>query len=152
MCLRDGDCNRRAHHHSGVHLRITRILRKIMKSKALIVFSTVIMALALMAQSTTQPAPSPSGNNPKACACCGGDTADSKTACCGKAASCCGKDGNCGKGSDCCQGKDGKSCPMMSKDSSGKMSCCADGKCSMSEKTGKSCCGGKMCPRSQAGA
>jgi hypothetical protein len=32
------------------------------------------------------------------------------------------------------------------------MSCCADGKCSMTSKNGKSCCSGKMCERPQAGA
>jgi hypothetical protein len=36
---------------------------------------------------------------------------------------------------------------MMSKDSSGKMTCCADSKCSMASKDGKACCGGKMCER-----
>jgi hypothetical protein len=41
---------------------------------------------------------------------------------------------------------------MMSKDKDGKMGCCADGKCPMSKgKDGKSCCGGKMCERPQAG-
>jgi len=119
-----------------------------MKSKALIILSTLAMALALMAQSNTPSASSPSVDNAKACACCNHSQADGKPACCGKDATCCGKDGSC------CQGKDGKTCPMMSKDQSSKMSCCSGGKCSMVSKTkdGKSCCGGKMCERPQAGA
>lgn len=119
-----------------------------MKSKALLIVSTTLMALALMAQSTTQNA-SPAGDNTsKACACCNHNQAD------GKKMECCGKDAKCcGSGGDCCKGKDGKTCPMMSKGSNGKMNCCADGKCSMtSNKEEKSCCGGKMCARPQAGA
>jgi hypothetical protein len=117
-----------------------------MKSKALIVCSTILMALALMAQSTTPTSPALSTNQAKSCACCNGGNADAKTACCGKDASC------CAKGGGCCQGKDRKQCPMMSKDSNGKMSCCSGGKCSMmSEKAGKKCCGGKMCERPQSG-
>ena len=123
-----------------------------MKSKILVVFSMLVMALALMAQSTTQTAPATPGDTAKSCACCNHNQADGKMACCGKDAGCC-KDGNCCKGSKCCQGKDGKSCPMMSKDSSGKMSCCADGKCSMmSENNGKGCCNGKMCQRPKTAA
>jgi len=120
-----------------------------MKSKLLVVFSTIVMALALMAQSTTQSTPAPSGANPKTCACCNHDQADGKMACCGKGADCCSKDANCCEGGQCCQGKD--ACPKMSKDSS-KMSCCS-GKCSMmSEKVGKSCCDGNKCPRPKATA
>src|SRR5690349_20228085 len=97
-----------------------------MKSKALLLASTILMALALMAQSTTQNAAPTVDNTAKACACCNHDQAD------GKKMACCGKDSKCcGSGGDCCKGKDGKTCPMMSKDSKGKMSCCADGKCSM---------------------
>lgn len=120
-----------------------------MKSKALIIASTLLMALALMAQSTTQSTPAPADNNAKSCACCDHAKADGKMACCGKDATC------CAKGGTCCQGKDGKkACPMMSKDSSGKMACCADGKCAMaSDKDGKRCCGGgNMCVRPQTGA
>lgn len=119
-----------------------------MKSKALLLVSTLLMALALMAQSTTQNATPTQDNTAKACACCNHDQADGKKmACSGKDAKC------CGSGGDCCKGKDGKACPMMPKDSNGKMSCCADGKCSMtSSKEGKGCCGGKMCARPQAGA
>jgi hypothetical protein len=117
-----------------------------MKSKALIVLSTLVMALALMAQSTTQPTATPNSDN-KACACCNHDKADAKM-------SCCGKDGACAKDGACCQGKDGKKCAMMSKDSSGKSDCCGEGKCPMTakDKSGKSCCGGKMCERPQVGA
>jgi hypothetical protein len=116
-----------------------------MRSKACVFFCTLLMAVMTMAQSATQTTPAPAGDNAKSCACC--NQADGKMACCGKGASCCSKDAECCKGGGCCQGKDGKSCPMMSKDSSGKMSCCADGKCSMASKDGKSCCGGKMCER-----
>ncbi len=125
-----------------------------MKSKALIFASTILMALALMAQSATQSAtqsaPAPDDNAAaKSCACCNHDKADGKMSCCGKDSKCCGKDGTC------CQGKDGKTCAMMSKDANGKMSCCGEGKCPMmSKKDGKaakSCCGGKMCARPQAG-
>ena len=118
-----------------------------MKSKALLLASTLLMAVALMAQSATQNAPATGDNSAKTCACCNHDQAD------GKKMECCGKDAKCcTSGGDCCKGKDGKACPMMSKDASGKMSCCADGKCSMSKKEGKGCCGGKMCARPQTGA
>jgi len=111
------------------------------------------MALALMAQSTTT-TPAPSSGDTKACACCNHDQADGKAACCGKDAACCAKGAASCKDGTCCQGKDGKACPMMSKDQNGKMSCCAGGKCPMmsKDKGGKSCCGGKMCERPQAGA
>ena len=122
-----------------------------MKSKALVLIGTFLMALALIAQST-QNTPTSSDNSAKACACCNHGKADGKMACCGKGSQCCGKDNSCGKDGSCCQGKDGKTCPMMSKDSSGKMQCCAGGKCTMaSEKDGKGCCGGKMCARPQSG-
>ena len=125
-----------------------------MKSKALIIASTLLMALALMAQSTPQSTPAPADNSAKSCACCNHAKADGKMACCGKDASCCAKGAACCKGGTCCQNKDGKACPMMSKDSSGKMACCSEGKCAMaSNKDGKGCCGGgKMCARPQSGA
>ncbi|MGD0929057.1 MAG: hypothetical protein ABR902_00265 [Candidatus Korobacteraceae bacterium] len=125
-----------------------------MKSKALVVLSTLVMALALMAQSTTQTNPAPGGNNTKTCGCCNHDQADGKVSCCGKDATACAKDASCCKDGKCCQGKDGKACPMMSKDQNGKMTCCAGGKCSMmsQNKGDKSCCGGKMCGLPQAGA
>jgi len=101
-----------------------------MKSKALILISTLLMALALIAQST-QSTPAPSDNTAKSCACCNHAQADGKTSCCGKDSSCC-------KGGSC--------------DSSGKMQCCAGGKCAMApDKEGKGCCGGKMCARPQSG-
>ena len=140
-----------------------------MKSKLLVILSTVIMALGLMAQSATQTTTPPAGDQSKACACCNHDQADGKMACCGKDGGCC-QDGKC-----CMMSKDGKDtmthehmmsgddkaanrCPMMAKDSNGKMSCCGkdggcckDGKCNMA-KDGKSCCDGKQCERPQAGA
>jgi hypothetical protein len=125
-----------------------------MKSKAFVVLSTLVMALALMAQSTIQTTPTPTGDNAKTCACCNHDQADGKMACCGKDSACCAKGAACCKDGNCCQGKDGKACPMMSKDQNGKMTCCAGGKCPMmsKDKDGKSCCGGKMCERPQTGA
>ncbi|MGC2112018.1 MAG: hypothetical protein WA655_21040 [Candidatus Korobacteraceae bacterium] len=123
-----------------------------MKSKILIVFSTLALALAMMAQSTTPTTPAPS-DNAKSCACCNHDQADGKMACSGKDGACCGKDAAGCKDGSCCQGKDGKACSMMSKDQNGKMTCCAGGKCPMmSKEKGKSCCGGKMCERPQSGA
>ena len=124
-----------------------------MKSKLLVIFSMLMMALVLMAQNATQSTPAPSGDNTKSCACCNHDQAGGKMAC--------SKDGGC-----CCQGKDGKECPMMSKDSSGKMNCCdkaggccqgKDGKqCPMMSKEGSGkmggCCCGKMCQRPKSAA
>ena len=138
-----------------------------MKSKLLVILSTLFMALALMAQSTNQATPPPAGDQAKTCACCNHDKADSNM-------SCCGKDGSCCKGGKCAMmSKDGKDattrgqmmsgndktankCPMMAKD--GKMTCCGKdgcccngGKCDMS-KDGKSCCDGRQCARPQTGA
>jgi hypothetical protein len=139
-----------------------------MKSKLLVILSTLVMAVVLMAQTATQTTPAPSGDT-KTCACCNHDKADGKMACCGKDGGCC-KDGKCDMMS-----KDGKDamthehmmsgddkaankCPMMTKDGNGKMSCCGkddgcckDGKCDMA-KDGKSCCDGKQCARPPAGA
>ncbi len=126
-----------------------------MKSKGILLFTTLAMALALMAQSTTPTTPAAPADNAKMCACCNhdqaaGDKTDSKMMCCGKGGAC-AKDG-------CCQGKDGKSCAMMSKNKDGGMSCCGEGKCPMmsskekGDKAGKGCCGGKMCQRPQTGA
>jgi len=115
-----------------------------MKSKALVILSTLVMALALMAQSATQASPTPGGDSAKACACCNHDQADGRNACCGKGAAC------CGKGNACCQSKDGKACSMMSKDQAGNVTGCAGGKCSMTSKNGKGCCGSKKCERPQA--
>src|ERR1039458_10570729 len=103
-----------------------------MKSKMLVVLSALVMALGLMAQNAARTAPAPSGDNPKACACCKHDQAGGKM-------SCCGKDGKCGQMSkdgkdatmshDEMMSKDGKSgmkCPMMAKNDGkdSKMSCC----------------------------
>ncbi len=135
-----------------------------MKSKMLVILSTLVMALGLMAQNATQTPTAPSGDNPNACACCNHGQAGGKM-------SCCGKDGKCGQMSK--DGKDatmshgdmmskdskgGMKCPTMAKaDKDGKMSCCGknggcckDGKCEMS-KDSKGCCGGKMCERPAAG-
>src|ERR1035441_7152221 len=115
-----------------------------MKSKMLVVLSTLVMALGLMAQNAAQTAPAPSGDNPKACACCKHDQAGGKM-------SCCGKDGKCDKMS-----KDGKDAmmshdEMMSKDSKGRMKCPMmagnkdgkDGKMSCCGKDGSCCKDGK---------
>ena len=78
-----------------------------MKSKMLVILSTLVMALGLMAQNATQTPAAPSGDSTNACACCNHDKADGKMSCCGKDGGCC-KDGKCdmakgGKG--CCGGK-----------------------------------------------
>ena len=138
-----------------------------MTSKLLVIASTLIMALALMAQSATQTTPPPSAGESKTCACCDHDKADGKMAC-GKDGGCCCMDGKCDMSS-----KDGREamshehmmsgdndaankCPMMAK--GGKMQCCGkdggcckDGKCNMA-KDGKSCCDGKQCERQHAKA
>ena len=137
-----------------------------MKSKILVVVSTLVMTLALMAQSATQTTPPPAGDNTKTCACCNREKSDGKMAC-GKDGNCCCKDGKCDMMSK--DGKDAMShehmmsgddkaankCPMLAKD--GKMQCCGkdggcckDGKCDMA-KDGKSCCDGKQCARQPAG-
>ncbi len=117
-----------------------------MKSKVLVLLSTLVMALTMMAQSAPQTTPS-TDSAAKSCACCNHEQADGKMSCCGKDSKCGAKDG------DCCKGKDGKACAMMSKSSDGKATCCAGGKCpTMSKKDGKNCCGGTMCARPQSGA
>lgn len=117
-----------------------------MKSKALVLLSTLVMALALMAQSAPQSS-TPNPDTANSCASCNHGNTQAKAECCGKGAKC------CTDGAECCKGKDGKMCPMMSKDSGGKMSCCSGDKCPMmSKKDGKGCCGGKMCARPQTGA
>src|ERR1035438_3412669 len=87
-----------------------------MKSKMLVILSTVVMALGLMAQNATQTPVAPSGDSSKTCACFNHDQADGKMACCGK-------DGKCGQMS-----KDSKDATMshdemMSKDSKSGMKC-----------------------------
>lgn len=127
-----------------------------MKTKAIVFLSSLVLALGLIAQAAMQSTPATT-DTAKTCACCNHD-ADGKVSCCGKDNKC-AKEGCCGKDGGCCEGKDGKKCPMMSKMSDskdGKMSCCSgkDNKCPMMSKTskgeGKGCCGGK-CDRSQAG-
>jgi len=139
-----------------------------MKSKLLVFLSTLVMAVALMAQTATQTTPPPAADT-KTCACCHHAMADGQKACCGKDGGCC-KDGKCammsheGKGTMTHQhvmSSDDKApnkCPMMAKDSTGKMSCCGkdggcckDGKCDIA-KDGKNCCNPKQCERSQTGA
>jgi hypothetical protein len=135
-----------------------------MKSKMLVILSTLVMALGLMAQNATQTTTAPSGDNPKACACCNHDQTDGKMSCCGKDGKCgqMSKDGNATMSHDEMMSKDGTSgmkCPMManSNDKDSKMSCCGkdggcckDGKCDMA-KGSKGCCDGKMCERPAAG-
>jgi len=124
-----------------------------MKSKALILVSIIVMALALMAQSGTQTTPSTDNNSAKSCACCNHDQADGKMTCCGQDSKCKAKNGGGCKSENCCQGKNAKACPMMSKSSDGKATCCSGGKCPMtSKKDGSGCCGGTMCSRPESGA
>ena len=114
-----------------------------MKTKALVVVSTILIALALMAQSATQSSSSAAGDNPKACACCNHDQTNGKAICSGKDGTC-ARNAGCCKGATCCQGKDGKTCSMMSRGNSGKASCCGQGKCPMmsKDKAAHGCCGG----------
>jgi hypothetical protein len=113
-----------------------------MKSKVLLVISTLSLALTMMAQNATQATPSTSSDT-KTCACCNHDKSDAKVgeACC---IDCC-KDSKCAMISK--EGTDGKKCPMMAKD--GKMAeskvCCSDDKCPMHAKGDKfACCCGNM--------
>jgi hypothetical protein len=127
-----------------------------MKSKSLVMLSTLIMALGLMAQTATQTTPAPAGDKAKSCACCNRDkngaAAEGQMTCCSKDGGCC-KDGKCAMESK--DGTAGMKCPMMSDD---KMACCGkdggcckDGKCDMANAKGKSCCEGNKCARPQAG-
>lgn len=118
-----------------------------MKSKVLILLSTLVMALAMMAQSAPQTTPPTDNGAAKSCACCNHEPTGGKMSCGGKDSKCDTKDG------ECCKGKDGKTCPMMSKSSDDKAACCSGGKCLMtSNKDGKRCCSGTMCVRPQSGA
>ena len=106
-----------------------------MKSKILVIATTLLMALAMMAQTATQATPAPAaGDKAATCACCNHDKADAKS---GEKMDCCGKDGGC------C--KDGKCDMKAHKD--GKMACCSGDKCPMMKDgkmaEGKSCCGDK---------
>lgn len=129
-----------------------------MKSKVLVVLSTLILAVGMMSQTVTPSAAAPASadNSAKACTCCshGHKTPDGKMACAKDGKSCCG---DMAMSSN--EGKDGKSCPMMAKNKDGKMACCADGKCLMMSKDAKGCCAkgsgccgkeGKCCGESEA--
>ena len=135
-----------------------------MKSKMLVVLSTLVMALGLMAQNATQTPTAPSSDTSKACACCNHDQAGGKMPCCGKDGKCgqISKDKDATMSHDEMMSKDGKSgmkCPMIADNKDGKMSCCGkdgscckDGKCDMAKSgKGKSCCDGKMCERPATG-
>jgi hypothetical protein len=130
------------------------ILEDTMKSKAFVILSTLVLALGLMAQTTTQSTPA-TGTDSKAAACCDhAKTADGKAGCCAKGAeSCCGKDAKCCNSESLTakDGKEAKACPMMAKAKDGKSMCCASGKCAaMAKGSVKGCCG-TMCERPQAG-
>ncbi len=95
-----------------------------MKSKLLVIFCTLVMALAVMAQSTTQTTP-PTGN---------------QIACCGQGAACCAKGAPCCEGGSYGQGTDTGSGPMVSKNQDSKMACCGQGAACCTD--GNSCCDG----------
>jgi hypothetical protein len=113
----------------------------LMKPRTAIVLAA-LLAIALWANALNQAA-APAPKTDKATACCVKGSAKS---CCkdgckdGKwDTKACSKDGaecqdccaNMAKGDKgCCEGKDGKSCPMMSKASKGK-GCCGGASCSM---------------------
>ena len=102
-----------------------------MKSKILVIATTLLMALSMMAQTATQAAPSTTGDNAATCGCCNHDKADAKSS---EKMACCEKDGGC------C--KDGKCDMKAHKD--GKMACCSGDKCAMKDGKmagGKGCCG-----------
>ena len=110
-----------------------------MKSKILVIVTTLLMALAMMGQTATQTTPSTTGDNTATCGCCNHDKADAKSS---EKMECCEKDGGC------C--KDGKCDMKAHKD--GKMACCSGDKCKMMAQkdgkaaSGKSCCDGDKCP------
>src|SRR5664279_1311117 len=108
-----------------------------MKSKMLVIVTTLLMAVAMMAQTATQAAPAAPADKAATCACCNHDKADAKA---GEKMECCGKDGKC----DMAAHKDGK------------MACCSGDKCPMMKDgkmaDGKSCCAGDKCPMMGKGA
>jgi hypothetical protein len=110
-----------------------------MRSKLFVIFSSLVLAMAMMAQNATQSTPAPAAGESKTCACCNHDKTDAKAGetcgkdCC-KEGKCAMKDGKMAGGTSCCSGD---KCPMMAKD--GKM---ATGKMA----DGKSCCSGEKCP------
>jgi hypothetical protein len=118
-----------------------------MKLKLLVILSTLIVALSMLAQNATSTKATSAAPEEKACACCDhGKTPDGKATCM-EGESCCGKDAKCCGGDDAAgskAGKEAKSCPMMAKGKEGKAMCCAEGKCPMMAKGDrKGCCGGK---------
>jgi hypothetical protein len=122
-----------------------------MKSKLLVVLSTLALAIGMMAQVASQTAPATPSQDAKSCACCNHDKADAKAAddCC---KDCC-KDGKCAMMSK--DGMNGAKCPMAKngKMADGKM-CCSGNKCPMTAKSGKgkgSCCCGDMDSHTQPG-
>lgn len=123
-----------------------------MRNRVSVVFSILVLAIAMMAQSATQSTPSTATQDGKTCACCNHDKAGAKSgeACC---RDCC-KDGKCAMMSK--DGMKGEKCPMMAKDgkmADGKM-CCSGNKCPMAAKDGKqkgSCCCGDMGEHNHAG-
>lgn len=102
-------------------------------NKAIIL--AAMLAIFLWAQAFAQTStPAAPADKADACACCNHDKADAAKACegdCCKSGKCEGKDcckgGDCAKmakdGKSCCDGKDGKSCPMMAKGKKGE-GCC----------------------------
>ena len=114
-----------------------------MKSKLLVILSTLILSLGLLAQNATPTTSAAAGTDDKVSTCCDhGKTIDGKAACTkgGKDAKCCGGDPDIASKS----GKQAKACTMMSKDKDGKMSCCAEGTCPMmATRQGKECCSGR---------
>ncbi|HEY4901324.1 MAG TPA: hypothetical protein VIH91_10955 [Terriglobales bacterium] len=111
-----------------------------MKSKILVLATTLLMALAMIAQTAAQATPAAPVDNGKTCACCNHGKADAKP---GEKMECCDKDGGC------C--KDGKCDMKAHKD--GKMACCSGAdKCPMmSQKDGKAGCCGDKCPMMKKG-
>jgi len=96
-----------------------------MKSKLLVIVCTLVMALAVMAQSATQTTLHSSGD---------------QMACCGQGAACCAKDAACCEGGSYGQGTDTGSGPMVSKNQDSKMACCGQGAACCTD--GNSCCDG----------
>jgi hypothetical protein len=108
-------------------------MRKIMKTKWIVLLVTLLFALGMMAQTATQTAPAgpAAGDKASGCSCCSGDMANMKPG--DKCPMMKGKDGKMAKGESCC-GKDGKCDMAAHKD--GKAGCCGD-KCPMMKKGDK---------------
>lgn len=118
-----------------------------MKRNWIVIAFTLLLTVALWAQTGTTATPQ-ADTKTTGCACCNHDMkADAKTGDHAAMAGCCGKDGKDGMacsrkdGKGCCAGmkKDAKSTATAdAKDCCGK-DCCKDGKCTMA-KSGKKCC------------